>query len=306
MPPPVPLYDVQAPPDAFHRVRSPGGYEQWYFDAEAGAPGELRLIARFSLGSLFDSQYLRRYRAFLRHPTRHPPPLPEQYPRLEVSIYENGRLAGQLATHAQPAEFAASDGGVMIGESRFERGGDGSIGVHLATAVGMSANLSFNPVWRHPPYPLLWQSSPVVHQWIISQPLAKVEGDIDIAGRNIIFRGLGYHDHRFGAGPLNLRRWCWGRVLQEQNALAFQVATSQMNNGHLIRAGPDGIGEGEPDALIVHGRHWTLSGNHYPKTIHIEQMVFGKPQLIERAVDRLRLVYPALSGSSSPLFCEIG
>src|SRR3954453_8473600 len=78
--PTLPLYDAAAPPQAYHRVLAPGGYEWWKFLVPVFDGDARRLIVlAFHEGGATDVDYIERYRAYLRRPTSHPPPVPREY-----------------------------------------------------------------------------------------------------------------------------------------------------------------------------------------------------------------------------------
>ena len=58
----IPLYSPQPIElaDAWHQVRSPGGYEWWYFDTQDAAQ-ELQIVAILFEGFAFHPGYLRSY-----------------------------------------------------------------------------------------------------------------------------------------------------------------------------------------------------------------------------------------------------
>src|SRR4051812_14710838 len=93
----LPLYNPDAPPDAWHEVRAPGGYESWYFDAEDPS-GDRLIVVIFSQGFTHAPMYLRRYARYRRHPTRITPPVPEEFPNLYVAYYEGGEQVHQSST----------------------------------------------------------------------------------------------------------------------------------------------------------------------------------------------------------------
>jgi len=94
--------------DAAHRVTAPGGYEQWYFDAEDAA-GQLRMVAIFSQGFVFHPGYLRVYAKYRRWPTRNVPPLPAQFPCVYFVLYRGEEIVGQFISQYPAESFNASD-----------------------------------------------------------------------------------------------------------------------------------------------------------------------------------------------------
>ncbi len=112
------LYDP-APPDAdgWHAVRSPGGYECWHFDAEDDS-GQLRLVAGLCEGYVFHPGYLRRYYQYLADPTRHVPPLPEEYPCTWFAVFEGGRVLAEFLTQRGRRNSRPAQQGLTCGWGR--------------------------------------------------------------------------------------------------------------------------------------------------------------------------------------------
>src|SRR5690348_4702187 len=113
--------------DAWHRVAAPGGYECWHFDAEDHT-GDVRLVADFWQGFAFHPQYLRRYRRYVRRPTRVAPPLPAEYPCARFVLYQHGRVVSQFVCSYRHTDFRASDQrpDVRMGPNHFKRHDDGT------------------------------------------------------------------------------------------------------------------------------------------------------------------------------------
>ena len=142
----LPLYDPSpADADGWHAVRSPGGYEWWYFDAEDDR-GQFRLVAGLCEGFVFHPGYLRRYYRYLAEPTRHAPPLPGEYPCAFFAVYEKGRLLAEYLTQVRPEEFSASAAGpqVRVGTNQLSRGQDGSLRLQMSGGR-LSAELAYQP-----------------------------------------------------------------------------------------------------------------------------------------------------------------
>jgi carotenoid 1,2-hydratase len=248
----LPLYELDAAPDAWHRVRSPGGYEWWHFDAESAAG--LRLTIRFGQGGISNREYLQRYAAYRRHPTRRLPPTPAEYAAVDFGLYEREQAIAQFKAQG---EFNASSltTDVTIGENRVKRDLDG-LRISLRHEE-TSADLVFHPLWPHRPIQRRLCSRELTgadHWWVIADPLCVVKGDIRVGDRAIPVNGRGYHDHHYGSGPLlNVRRWRWGRILREESALAFQMVTPRDSmfspQSQLIEAGADGVREGEAETM---------------------------------------------------------
>ena len=210
---PLPLYDpTPADPDGWHAVRSPGGYEWWYFDAEDAAGG-LQFVAIFLEGFVFHPGYLRRYARYRSRPTRHAPPLPGEYPCAYFAVYEGGRVLAQFMTQVRPGDFHATGEGpeVRVGDNRLGRAGDGSLRLRLCArpwrltwrgprrtgSDQLSADLTFTPLLGKPDGEadggpgrrrreqrtfLSREMTGAEHHWVIADPLCRVEGEIRLGG----------------------------------------------------------------------------------------------------------------------------
>jgi hypothetical protein len=216
--PTIPLYHSPTSPDAWHRVRAPGGYEWWHFDAEE-LEHDRRLIATFYDGYIFDPIYRRRYAQYLRHPTRHSPPLPSEFPCLRFTLFENGRT--RFSTQFTAGEFRGSDDSpaLTIGENRTEQLGK-ALRLTLCDQA-FSAEITFTPKFSHTPIEYSLEKS---HHWILADPLCDVDAKIQLSGETIEFRGRGFRDHRFGTEPPS--HFIHGRVLLDDAACAFHLAES--------------------------------------------------------------------------------
>src|SRR5688572_15336455 len=85
---PIPMFTPPSHPDGWHRVTAPGGYESWHFEAE-DAEGR-RLVIEFHDGYPSSRDYLRRYTAFRRRPTRTRPPVPADFPHVSLALFHSG------------------------------------------------------------------------------------------------------------------------------------------------------------------------------------------------------------------------
>jgi len=317
--------------DAWHQVRSPGGYEWWYFDAEDIAQ-DIQIVAILFEGFVFHPGYLRAYDRYRYRLTRHAPPIPSQFPCAYLVVYEKGRLISQLMSQYPAEEFCASADfpSVQIGPNQF-RTEEGLLRVQMMgipwhlTLFGpkrspdeqLKVDLRFTPEFNHSPHERTFLSqrlSGTEHHWVIANPLCQVEGHIEMPDRPPIqFRGRGYHDHNYGLGPLGpgLRRWMWGRVLLEDAAVMFHFAVPQAPGSspesHLVEANRDGIEE--TASVLAHmdwSRHTDL-GLQYPDRARFgDRLELCKPRLIDAQPFYLRLMYEARSaGRSGSAFCEV-
>src|SRR5258705_95308 len=110
--PTLPLFHAPATPDAWHQVQAPGGYEQWYFDAE-DASGEIRIVA--ILGQrCTGKEHVRQYARYRRRPTKHRPPLPADWSCARFGVYRGQRELGQFTKAFRAGDFKASAESVEV------------------------------------------------------------------------------------------------------------------------------------------------------------------------------------------------
>jgi carotenoid 1,2-hydratase len=319
--PVLPLFDTPADADAWHHVIAPGGYERWHFDAEDESRA-IRIIVDFLEGADFNTDYLHRYDRYLRRPTRVQPPQAREYPCVQLSVYEKGRVLSSETTHLRPEEFFASDErpDVRVGANGFRRENDGSLRVEIRQRQ-WRADLVFRPLVHYAPLQrgLLPGNAPGgEHHWVVAQPLCRVEGFVRVTGTDrspaeIPIAGRGYHDHHFGTGPLGISvdRRFWGRVLAEDRVFAFHV--TQPTSPHL----PDNVQlfEGGAEGLrVIPLETWNIDwgrqvrrGVLYPGTIAFgERFRLSNPRLLDSNHDQLRLEYDADGeGAKRTAFCEV-
>src|SRR5438552_3725313 len=130
--PTLPMYHPPTTADAWHQVLAPGGYESWSFYAH-DFERDVHLSVTFWDGFTFLPSYLRRYRKYLKRPTRRLPPFPVQYPAISGALYRAGEAPLRFAS-VYPRGALAGDTdqvGVHIDGDGFERREDGSIQLHF-------------------------------------------------------------------------------------------------------------------------------------------------------------------------------
>jgi carotenoid 1,2-hydratase len=304
--------------DAWHRVVAPGGYEWWYFDAQ-DREGSVFVVATFHAGPAFHPEYLRRFALYQRKPTRHAPPLPMEYCAFHLGVYENGRRCGGFTAQYPESEFVASTSGceVAIGPNKVtpEAGG---LRVHVEGPADLSAQLTFQPRLAHPPAEQIYLSRHPSysdhHFWVIANPLCQVDGQITLpSGRTIELSGLGYHDHAYGTGPLamGLRRWIFGRVLQENGAIAFQITTPRELDGveqaHLFMADSAAAGTVATPPITWGADRFTRWGLSYPSGMDMGRtLILREPRVLDSSAFGVRLEYNAfVDGEAATAFCRI-
>ena len=326
----VPLYSLPTDPDAWRAVRSPGGYEWWYFDAE-DRTDDLQIVVIFFQGFVFHPGYLRRYARYLKRPTKMLPPVPADYPCVYAAVYEKGKVLAQFMRQYPSEEFAASSStvDVRVGENvvkreegryRFEVDSPPWVltgrGPKLVIDKSLKLSMTFKPELSHPPAERTFLSRAMTgadHHWIIAAPRCEVEGTINFDGRRIEFHGRGYHDHNFGTAPLGsgLKRWIWGRVLLQESAWTFHYASPRdpvlKDEPHLLLASEVGVEDIAVRDVTTNWNRTTAMGIRYPSRVQFDQrMWLTQPRVIDSTPFYLRLMYEARCDKQiGEAFCEV-
>jgi carotenoid 1,2-hydratase len=326
----VPMMTPTDVPDAWHAVTAPGGYEWWYFDAEAG---DLRVVAILFEGFVFHPGYLRAYKRYTRRPTRVPPPVPGGFPCAYLVVYRGSAIVAQFMTQAESFAASADSVDVTVGANRLLQEADGALRLSLGgtpwvltgrgpkTLAGqtLSAELTFRPRLRHPPmertfFDRSWSGAD--HRWVLANPLCDVTGAIAITGGSdpvrLPFDGRGYHDHNYGTGPIGpgLRRWMWGRVLTADHVVTFHLAQprdrSLPDELHLVEADAFGVREVDCDRAAVDWSKMTATGLRYPATVRAGILSLRDPVVVDASPFYLRVAYTAtVRGETAQAFCEV-
>ncbi len=328
--PTVPMLTPPPVPDAWHAVTAPGGYEWWYFDAEAG---DLRVVAILFEGFVFHPGYLRAYARYRRRPTAVAPPVPGDFPCAYLVVYRGTEIVAQFMHQFPPAAFAASADrvDVAVGPNRLTTGPDGTLrlsltgtpwtltarGPQLLTGQALSADLAFRPRLPHPPMERTFFArgwSGADHHWVLANPLCGATGSITIAGgptpAHLALDGRGYHDHNYGTGPIGpgLRRWVWGRVLVDDgHAVMFHLAQPDAgpHELHVVEADAFGLRDVQATAAVDWSR-WTATGLRYPAAVRAGPLELRNPEVVDASPFYLRVAYTAaVRGVPGRAFCEV-
>lgn len=273
--PTLPLFDSTAHPDGWHNVRSPGGYEWWYFDAEDHAT-DTQVVLILMQGFIFHPGYLRTFDRYLRRPTRRPPPTAADYPCAYACVYRDGKIWKQFFTQFKRVDFEAARDrvNVRVGPSRLWQNDAGAYELDLVgtpwrlTGRGpitevdqsMRVRMTFAPTHRHVPIERTFLSQEMTgaqHKWTVAAPRCDVRGSIqiteagktqDVESRHALtscleIAGHGYHDHNYGTAPIRkgLHRWIWGRAMFGDRVLTFHHAEPMSQalptETHLVEVG---------------------------------------------------------------------
>lgn len=300
--PTLPLYTPNpGHPDASHAIIAPGGYERWYFDAETDS-GDLRVVAVFSLGAADHpdhATYRRRFRRYLRAPTRRPPPTPADWSAVSLAVYQaagtplridRACAAGEFRASSDALDVSAGPDGVTIGQAD-------SLGLKIATP---GVELTFRPLRARLPQVLALfprPHEPARHHWIVAAPICVVEGVVRVGGgRAVAFSGRGYHDHHFGTEPAG--RWIRGRVIGEGRVTAFHLRRSDARSAggaHVLEADAHGV----RDAISVSRLEWT----RFPTSVEFETtgIKLRRPRVLDRSGSIKRALYEVSATTSSGL-----
>lgn len=318
--------------DCWHAVRSPGGYESWYFDAEDDAQG-VHVVAILMEGSVSHPEYLREYFRYLRRPTHGRTPVARDYPCASFAVYENGKLAHQFMTQVKPEAFSASAERVevTVGENTL-RSNDGALRLEMAgtpwvlTRRGpklladqrLVGTLAFRPLLSHPAMERVFPSrrmTGAAHRRVIATPMCKTEGAIEFRRgaevlRSIPINGRGYHDHHYGTGPLGpgLKRWMRGRMFADGRVWTFQLAEGRGGRREVHLIVGDEASLREVNVTRVEAE-WGASslGLKYPTRLAFGgDLVLERPRLIDVSPFYVRLIYAGNSrGATGTAFCEV-
>jgi hypothetical protein len=198
----IPLYLPSPPggPDASHRVCAPGGYEFWQLTAQ-DKTAKIEFRVGFFDGHPSLHAYLRLYRRYRRRPTVHAPPLPRDFPVVEIEARSS---ASRVLTDVQklpPGAMQASIERLEIsaGKQSLLRRPDGVLELKLERKY-VTADLLFVPDRDHPAESVVVENGQFVHR---ANPVCYVAGVITIRPsadkdpRHIDFKGIGAFEHRW-------------------------------------------------------------------------------------------------------------
>lgn len=326
--PTLPLYEPNPIADASHRVRAPGGYEWWYFDAE-DPKTDTQLVAIFFEGFVFHPGYLRAFKRYVKRPTKTSPPVGADFPCAYFVVYRNGRILHQFMTQYRRDQLqAASDRvAVAIGPNTLAWD-DGAMRLHLEGSPWklawqgprtlneqkLSADLSFAPRFHHPADERVFLSRAMTgagHHWVLANPSCDVKGAIKLGDETIDFTGRGYHDHNYGTAPIGpgLKRWMWGRVIADDSVLTFHYALPRRRvlppELHLVRAAAATYEQLNVPVDAKWSRR-SRTGLAYPVQVRFgDVMTLSDPRVIDASPFYLRLQYRASTGPDATAFCEI-
>jgi len=231
--------------EIWHDMQKPGAYEWWYFDAEEQKSG-LSIVMIWFAGFPFSPYYTNHYEQSKRDLSLDPP-LPSNYSGFSFQLYENGEEIVNFIREGGQELFESSHSSVGV---RFEKNLFSYNG--LRDEYSLEIDFSYPARRKNVKATLLFKSGRRIsyekkdtnndgkvplHQWLLSVPKADVEGLIEVIdqpgdrNRRIPFMGNGYHDHNFGAVPMQeyISRWYWGRAFSKQFDLVYYVVFFKNN-----------------------------------------------------------------------------
>lgn len=303
----IPLFSTLSVASGSHRVTAPGGYEWWHFDAEDLATQTLITADLFD-GHPFHPQYLRRYARYRRRPTVHAPPVPSEYPCVSLAVYRKAVVCGRFAMQYPPGSLASSAADISLGTNRLIRV-DGGWRL-VVSGMGVESDLVFRSRFEGGAEELTFRSgerAELEHRWALPEPLCDVEGTLSISGERATFSGRGYHDHRYGTGPIGFRcgRFVYGRAIYGDRVRAFQIFRSPSRRADetlLVEADQSGV---RPIAVSGDRGVWkrTIWGLAYPTELRLSEFEGDMPhdrlkwvngQILESTPFSARIAFAAL------------
>jgi hypothetical protein len=209
----VPLQPVE---NAVHPGAHRNYFEHWYFDARLDD-------GHVVVGFLQASELITRK------------------PGVELHVYKPDGEKLSLVKGYSREDIRASDEqcDVTIGENwcRASFGGAGGLPVHeLHLAEGdMAFDLKFSsvvPGWK-PGGGKTRYGDKEFFAWVVPAPRAVVEGTVRYGDKRLEARGVGYHDHNWGAGDMKriIDYWYWGRVYADDLTLLYAYVMTRKHYG---------------------------------------------------------------------------
>jgi hypothetical protein len=299
------LLSTPAHRDGSHRITAPGGYEFWRFLAE-DAERRIGVAVTFHDGFLSHPEYAARYAKYLRHPTRNQPPLPAQYPCLQVRIIEGGSTAIAWTEYFPAGTFAESHGRIALKSNAAEFLETGRMRLRVSAAhYATGAELTFRArMFSTEPAEITFPADRNV--WIPAYPLCDVEGRIELRGRMIEFSGVGQHDHCYGTRPVESasRGWVRGNVLLPNGAEMFQIAAERCV---AISASGSTLGALENPPMSQQWKSGNFLSPPYPVSLNFgERVILRNPRVQKPPTAQTHLIYDAyVDGEQATGWVEI-
>jgi len=286
--------------DGWHGIAAPGGYEAWHFYAE-DRTRRIRLIFSFHHGLALHPDYLRRFDAYRRHPTRNRPPLPSQYPCLHWAIYEdrNEKPAASSTTQFPPGAFHADGTSLTLGPNRLIFSQDQ---ITAQIRQSFSGELVFHPILQAGSIETVFAG----HYWLAARPLCQVRGEIRLGARTIALNGLGRQDQYYGTLPLACAatRWMRGGILFPRAAIEFQTAD---DHATILLADEAGTRSIENSPFTVNSTRHALRTPPYPSAIDFgDWLILRNGRVADSSPAQLQVLFDAyVDGEQTTAWVEI-
>lgn len=206
----------------------PGSYEWWYFDAQS--VDGYRIVVIFYDGNPFSRRYIQNLESEMKITA-------EKFPAISISVYKNDRPIFYSFEEVEPnkAYYSSEIPFGRIGNNKFSGNHHQTrmeyildLNHEIANGDFINAKLSFRTDFDSLPHLLQSNTNDESHEWNLIMPSASVKGDIRIGGYHeseIVFTGLGYHDHNSGVKPLkdSFHEWYWGRYHLEDCTFIYYL-----------------------------------------------------------------------------------
>jgi len=284
--------------DGWHSIAAPGGYEAWHFYAE-DMTRRIRIVFSFHHGWALHPDYLRRFDAYRRRPTRNRPPQPSQYPCLRCAIYENEKPAASSTMQFPPGAFQADGTSLTLGPNRLIFSQDE---ITAQIRGPFSGELVFHPILQGASVENVFAG----HYWLAARLLCQVRGEIRLGSRTIALNGMGRQDQYYGTLPLACAaaRWIRGGILFPCAAVAFQTAD---DHATIILADEAGTRTIENSPFTVISTRHALRTPPYPSAIDFGNwLILRNGRVADSSPAQLQMLFDAyIDGEQSTAWVEI-
>jgi carotenoid 1,2-hydratase len=223
--------------DVRTQSRQSGSYEWWYFDG-ISSDGRYSFVVIFYEGNPFST----RYNAALSN--KNYSPMPEAYPAVSISVYEDHEPIFYSFTELQASDCTFSEqrpflqigshqmeGHVQDNTLRYELTLDETLpnGDAIEGQIFFESPQTNRSLFNHT------GDNSTGHLWNLVQPRAEVKANLKLnCEQTIAFEGRGYHDHNTGQEPMRneFTDWYWGRFHFDSATLVYYVMNRQDTEQH--------------------------------------------------------------------------
>ncbi|MGA2443336.1 MAG: hypothetical protein ABSH08_20480 [Tepidisphaeraceae bacterium] len=293
--------------DGWHGIAAPGGYEAWHFYVE-DLTQRIRVVFSFHHGLALHPDYIRRFDAYRRRPTRNRPPLPRQYPCLHWAIYENKnkneneKPAASSTTQFPPGSFQSDGSSLTLGPNRLIFSQDEITAQISRIKAPFSAELLFHPILQGASV----ENVLAGHYWLAARPLCQVRGEIRLGSRTIALNGLGQQNQYYGTAPFACAasRWMRGAILFPRAAVTFLTAD---DHAMVIMADEAGLRTIKNSPFTVKSTRHALRMSPYPSAIDFGGwLILRNGRVADSSPAQVQLLFDAyVDGEQSTAWVEI-